>query len=283
MFCIALESIRRIGLQQEEGHFYASEGDYLYLLATFQYNRDSSIALSSSYQTMLRIRAKNLLQFQWAKMDILVPDKATGDGEGGKWISIQDYWLGAGVTVDGALKAAKTTGVMVQKPFDPQTAVHVPYRLYGPMVAEGGFYRHPVTKEWHIISLVFTERYFQLCTSASLVTVRKPWSCRYVYEVPAQYMQVHMVHYAAKAHPYLLERPCATARSFQQVQALIHQAMNQSSSSGNSVGSSSLAEVTWDMIYSFLTNAVTPHLLFEPEFRDIYLPRFVHLQKQRQP
>jgi len=234
-----------ISIVQADGALYGTDADYFYLLVSF--TPDMSIASSatsqaSSYQTLLRARGSDLLIFAWSAFEVLLQSPST------HWVPLTTFHSHH------------------NHPSTPQQQPQ-PYKLFGPAIAEGSLYRHPVTHTWHVVSLTFMQRYLQLCTlqhnsshnhhsgtGDGLAGSHPIWHCEFVYALPDHLLHPTIVHYAAKAHPHLLHYTPACS------------------------GGDSNDRNGGEMVFSYLTNTVSMSLLFDPHYRHIYLPSFVHLR-----
>jgi hypothetical protein len=134
----------------------------------------------------------------------------------------------------------------------PGTAVStLPHALYAPLLSEASLHYDSRLREWLATSLVFWEDKIQVCRTPSIEAREVPWNCSYVAKVQSA---DKLVSYAAKAHPHLMSSECPRE--------------------GLSTDGPLL-----DLVISYVSNAMdSGDILYEPQYRSAYTPKFVRVQ-----
>ena len=239
----------RVSLSESTGKLYGSvkksstlsSQEYIYVLTTFHSDRHSKILDAGLYQTVLRISAK----------DILTMNVDTG--------------------LEMMSSGSKTSsGTFVPLKFDSasQSSQAIsPKKLFSlSEMTEGSLWYDPITTQWHVVFLHFTEKYFKLCSSPPASTTStisgnifgtdaNSWQCDAIAEIESRWQHDNNIwSYAAKSHPVLLssQYKSCTARSHQPV-----------------------------MLLSMVSNSVQgPQVIYQPKYKEVYTPKFHLVEKK---
>ena len=133
--------------------------------------------------------------------------------------------------------------------------------LFVPAVSEASLHFDPRLQQWLVVSTIFTDARIRVCRSptahastATTAVLTKTWNCSYVATIdPRWSSDSNLISYAAKAHPHLL------------------QPLEQHDTPVHCEG--------LDLVLSYVSNAQhSADLVFEPAYREIYSPKFLHVR-----
>lgn len=149
------------------------------------------------------------------------------------------------------------TGVQVPAMWGPMVAKNgatsrSPASLFSPSFPEASLHWDFSAKEWVVVGQNMAEGSVQQCRARDVAST--DWTCKIIFVVDQQLANnFDLVTYAGKAHPDLVV-PDGTG-----------------------------SEDKGGLILSYVSNTLRgPGLLFTPQYRDMYTPKFVHIEPKKQ-
>jgi hypothetical protein len=140
-------------------------------------------------------------------------------------------------------------------------------------IAESSLHYDLATKKWLVVGMSMVDGLIQVCETPSL-TYDKTWYCYYAATYEEEYRQPVLFSYAGKAHPIL--------------QSILSSSLEKATlancgplASPPSSGEDFQPLEDTKILMSYVTNSLLgPDLLYEPEYRNIYTPKFLYLRSK---
>ncbi len=196
-------------------------------------------ASDGAHQTVFRAKGAALLGFSFGEMEVLQQRADKTQPE---------TWL--------PLFSAEGTA------FKLNTVA--PAQLFAPTTTEASLHYDFSRAQWVVVSLRITDHQIRMC---SAVSIAAEWSCAFVAEVDARVLaNRELISYAGKAHPDLLSGSGG---------AVLTAPTSAASTTQQPVGAA-----LEGLVVSYVSNTIRgPKLMFEPEFKTAYAPKFLLIER----
>ena len=287
----------RIAVNGEKGGSFATSGEDLFLLGTFQSDavlKAAGQAEEQGHQVLGRISSSALLNFDFSALQVqtlqpVQPSTITRSGQNAQevatsvgttaWARVYQNSNPSSSTnpLSPVLSAITTPTSMKSSSLSSSP----PRDLFAPMISEASWHFDALLQEWVVVSLSpFVDKRIHVCRTADLLSAT-PWQCSYLSRgLDVWDENSDILTYAAKAHPVLLSSSKSKCKSNYYKNGKLNSKSNNSKNSNdqNSSGGAGAGAGELELIISTVTNTIGSRdagTLFQGEYKAAYVPKFL--------